>query len=78
MIYCKLKEKHETFAIYQFGTDIEDMTGEVVFFASFIEPQIINQPDLTKVPNSWLNKVVIKYKEQLLIGSFPIKMSFER
>ena len=47
-------------------------------FSSFVEPHIIKQPDSTKVPNSWINKVIVKYKEQLLSGIFPPKMSFER
>ena len=78
MIYFEIKEKHETFAIYKFGMTIEDMSGEVTVFSSFVEPQIIKQPTSMKVPNSWLNQVIVKYKEQLLNGAFPPKMSFER
>lgn len=78
MIYCKAKEIKDNSAIYLFGNDIEDITGEAEFFSTFTEPQILKQPKTGSVPSGLLAKVVIKYKEQLTKGNFPEKMSFER
>lgn len=77
MIYCELKEKHPTFATYKFGTTTKNMSGEIRVFSKNVEFQIIKQPDSTKVSNSWLYKVIVKYQEQLLSGDFPTKMSYE-
>lgn len=78
MIYCKIKEKKDNSAIYLFGNDIEDITGEAEFFSTFTEPKIIKQPKTGSVPAGLLAKVVIKYKAKLTEGNFPEKMAFER
>lgn len=77
MIYCKLKEEHATFAIYQFGMSTEDMSGEAIIYSSFIEPKILKHPIKRKASQSWLNRVVIKYKKDLFDGHFPDRMSYE-
>ena len=77
MIYCKLKEEHVTFAIYQFGMSTEDMSGEAIIYSSLIEPKILKHPIKKEAFPNWLNRVVIKYKKDLCNGSFPYKMSYE-
>ena len=78
MIYCNIKKNNVNSAVYLFGIDLEDMTGEVEFDSSFTEPKIIKQPDLSTVPVGWLSKIVVKYKEDLAKGNFPERMSYER
>lgn len=78
MIYCNLKSKNDTSAIYLFGANIEDITGEAEFYSSYTEPKILKQPKTGDVPNIRLIKVLVKYKEELTKGHFPEKMSYER
>lgn len=78
MIYCKLKENNDNSAIYLFGTDIDDITGEAEFYSSFTQPKILKHPQTGDVANSLLSKIVVKYTEDLLKGKFPDKMSYER
>lgn len=78
MIYCNIKNKTEKSAIYLFGTDIEDITGEAEFYSTFTEPKILKQPQTSNVPVGWLSRLVVKYKENLVKGDFPEKMSYER
>ena len=78
MIYCNIKNKTEKSAIYLFGTDIEDITGEAEFYSTFTEPKILKQPKTSNVPAGWLSRLVVKYKESLVKGDFPEKMSYER
>ena len=78
MIYCKLKKLNENSAVYQFGRSTEDMTGEIVFYSSFVLPTVVKQPDAGNVPSSILSNVVIKYRESFERKKFPDKLCFER
>ena len=78
MIYCNIKENNGDSAIYLFGTDIEDITGEAEFYSTFTEPKILKQPKTGNASVGLLTKLVIKYKADLTQGKFPKKMAYER
>ena len=78
MIYCNLKEIKNNYAVYYFGIDLNNITGEVVFYSTLTEPRILKYPETGTVPRSWLSKIVVKYKNDLTKCNFPEKMSYER
>ena len=78
MIYCNLKVNNGNSAIYLFGADTENITGEAILYSSFTEPTVLKQPENEELPVSMLVKIVIKYKEELAKGNFPSRMSYGR
>lgn len=77
MIYCKLKENNGKSAIYLVGKTVSNISGEAEFYSTFKQPTILKQPKTEEISGNLLSKIVIKYKEKLLSGNFPEKMSFE-
>ena len=78
MIYCKLKKRGDTSAIYLFGKTVGDITGEAEFYSSLAQPSVLKQPQNGTVPDRWLAMVAVKYQEQFEKGDFPEKISYER
>ena len=64
MIYCDLKQKKNTSAIYYFGSTINDISGEVEFYAEHKKPSIIKHPTQKPVAISLISKLYIKYKAE--------------
>ncbi|MBQ7118491.1 MAG: hypothetical protein IJN88_09800 [Clostridia bacterium] len=77
MIYCNLKQKDKNSAVYFFGTEIEDITGEVEFYTDFSQPKILKQPLKNEVKANIFNKILIKYKKDFVKGIFNQKISYE-
>jgi len=78
MVYCTLKKKSSDSAVYYIGCSLEDINGEVEFFAKSINPRILQQPKENNVSSSMLTKLAVKYKDKFLKGEFPDKISYER
>lgn len=77
MIYCNLKQKKNTSAIYYFGTSLNDMSGEVEFFSENKNPSIIKHPKTKLVASSLITKLFAKYKTDFSKGVYPQKISYE-
>ena len=78
MIYCNLKQKKKGSATYSFGTTLEDITGEVEFYADFTQPTILKHPSTGEVTVNTLNRLVVKYKGLFAEDIFPDKIAYER
>ena len=77
MVYCNLKERKESYAIYYAGSKVSDISGEVKFYKEFKNPQIIKQPDSGVLYQSTVNHLAVKYKKQFIDGEFPDIISYE-
>lgn len=80
MIYCKKKQKGHHFAIYDYGHDTNNMTGEVRFSIKDgqIQTDVIKYPDNDNLEEYGISKVVMKYINALQSEDFPDKMAYER
>ena len=77
MVYCKLKEKKTDSAIYNIGTDVNDMSGEVVFFKDLREPELLKQAKENPVRVVHLARIYGKYRNAFASGKFKEKLSYE-
>lgn len=80
MIYCRKKQEGDHFAIYDYGHDVNDLTGEVCFSVkgSKLRTDIIKQPEMDSLGEYGVSKVAYKYMNTMLNGVFPDKMAYER
>lgn len=78
MVYCNLKQKNDSSAVYLFGTSLNDITGEVEFSTALTTPQISKHPKTAETSATMLTKIAIKYKEKFSRGEFPEKLCYER
>lgn len=76
MIYCNLLRNNGDSAVYQFGGTVDDMTGEIVFYRDK-EPEVIREPSARKVAGLWIQKLCVKYAEDIRNGVFKEKMAYE-
>lgn len=77
LVYCEIKEKFDTYALYKVGSTIDDMSGEVIFYKESMIPNIIKQPNTNAVTETSVSRVRMKYKNSFDKGEFPEKMSVE-
>lgn len=80
MVYCKKKQEENNSAIYSYGHDIYNMTGEVRFLLikDEIQTEFIKYPEQDQLKEYGISKIVYKYIDTLLQGVFPEKMAYER
>lgn len=78
MVYCDLIERKANSAIYAFGTQIGNVTGEAEFYAGYKTPSIIRQPDGENISLQKLMRVVGIHYRNFEKGVFPEKISYER
>lgn len=69
VIYCRLQNACGEYAIYSFGIDTENMTGNIRFHrdGSF---EIINNPGCCVVNTHWIYMLVDKERENFRKGVF--------
>lgn len=77
MVFCKLKEKKADSAIYNIGTDVNDMTGEVIFFKDLREPELLKQAKEEPVRVGHLARIYGKYRGDFASGKFKDKLAYE-
>lgn len=77
MVYCKLKNKSEESAIYNIGTSVDDMTGEIVFYKDLREPEIIKQPEVERLRIPHIARIYGKYRDEFSKGNFKEKLAYE-
>lgn len=77
VVYCKLKEKKADSATYNIGTDVNDMSGEVVFFKDLREPELLKQAKEHPVRVGHLARIYGKYRNDFASGEFKEKLAYE-
>lgn len=77
MVYCNLKENRKDSAVYNIGTTIGDLSGEVVFYASGREPELTQQAKKEPVRNKHIAKIYGKYYDDFAKGIFKEKIAYE-
>lgn len=77
MVYCKLKEQKSDSAIYNIGTDVNDLSGEVIFFKDLREPEILKQDKEEPIRVGHLARIYGKYREDFAKGNFKEKLAYE-
>lgn len=77
MVYCSLKEKHDTQCVYYFGGNTSDLSGEVVFFSDARTPVILKEPETHHVGIAPLAQVNAKYHKDFIAGIFKDRISYE-
>ena len=77
MVYCKIKERHEDSAIYNIGTTVNDMSGEITFFKSGKDPVLNKQAEKRQVGERHIVKLYIKYADEFAKGIFKEKLAIE-
>lgn len=77
MVYCKLKEKKDTFAVYNIGTTVEDMTGEIAFYKDAREPEVLKQAEEYPVRTMHIARIYSKYMQDFANGIFKEKLAYE-
>ena len=77
LVYCKIKERKENFAVYSIGTSIDDITGEVVFYKGYQEPMLVKQAEKFEIKDIHIAKILQKHMCEFKKGIFKDKLSFE-
>lgn len=77
MVYCKLKETRTDSAIYNIGRDVNDISGEVIFYKGLREPELLKQAKEEPIRTVHLAKIYGKYREDFANGDFKEKLAFE-
>lgn len=77
MVYCKIKERKADMAVYNIGTRIDDMSGEVIFYKDGKEPALKKQAEKHPVRNAQIARLYIKYMDDFSSGSFADKLAIE-
>ena len=80
MVYCKKKHEENNTAIYDYGHDINNMTGEVRLWVDKdeVHTEVSKYPDKDQLKEYGISKVVYKHIDTLSKGVFPEKMAYER
>lgn len=78
MVYCDLIKCTGDSAIYAFGVNIANVTGEVEFFSQLRAPRIIRQPKGENVSVERVARVAHKYKAKFAAGEYPGRVAYER
>ena len=74
MIYCDLREKHDDYAIYFYGSDPSKLNGEIEI-KSDLSVRIIRPTDSNL--NMWIGKLIVKYKNDFNKSIFRKKIAYE-
>ena len=77
MVYCKLKERIKDGALYLYGGETDDLTGEIKFANDGKSFDIIKEPQKSDVYLRSLNRLFGKYKAEFSQGKFEDKLSYE-
>ena len=77
MVYCNLKEKRKDSAVYNIGTTVGDLSGEVVFYADMREPELLQQAKNEPVRTKHIAKIYGKYYGEFAKGVFKEKLAYE-
>lgn len=77
MVFCKLKEKKVDSAVYNIGTDVNDLTGEVIFFKDLREPELLKQAEEEPIRVGHIARIYGKYRDDFANGNFKEKLAFE-
>lgn len=77
MVYCKVKEQAEGYAVYSIGKRIDDMTGEIVFFKDEREPELREQAEHHPIRLKDIIRLYAKYRAEFANGEFREKLAIE-
>ena len=77
MVYCKIKERKDDFAVYNIGTRVDDMTGEITFYKGHQEPLLGKQAEKAPIRDIHIVKILRKYMRDFEKGIFNDKLAFE-
>lgn len=77
MIYCKIKERKDSYAVYYVGRVVSDMTGEVIFYEDDRKPELLKQAEKYEVWNNLIMRLYGKYKGDFSKGIFKEKIAIE-
>ena len=77
MVYCKLKSIENGRALYDYGADVNDMTGIIEVLQDGTPPKILRKPNNGSVRLAHIFAAYNKKKDKILRGDFPDKLSFE-
>lgn len=77
MVYCKIKERKNDSAVYNIGTRVDDLSGEITFYKGFKEPLLNKQAEKHPVHNVHIARLLNKYMEDFEEGKFADKLAIE-
>lgn len=77
MVYCNLVEYDDRKVIYDFGGDIDDITGRFVFDYINSELDITKEPDVEMAPIRHIHRMLRMNQKGFTEGHFKEKMSYE-
>ncbi len=77
MVCCKLKEKTEHKATYEFGNNPKDMTGLLAINISDLSFEVLKEPESGKVYIKHIRSMLFKYKNDFANGIFKDKIAYQ-
>lgn len=77
MVYCNLVEYDNRKVIYDFGGDIDDITGRFTFDYIESELEINKEPESEMAPIRHIHRMLRMNQPGFIKGEFKDKMSYE-